>query len=224
MRFLHSDIDYGPQISASAHLFDGPFKTGRTEIADTNFLLPFNPVVTELHRPPSAAFFGFNAYCAERDFPTAKKEPNFAVWCQGYYTRLFNVMEIWKSGLGPQHQGPFYYTNFVKLVLRQSLFMKAKCVDDKLSRHPDCARLFEESAICEVEQLKAGGCKIFICFGGAVYNRMWPVAHATGVKLIKERHFSRYDGEHTKCLVSQVVQSLKSRRRVIRKHLGDALD
>ena len=102
MRFLHSDIDYGPQISASAHLFDGPFKTGRTEIADTNFLLPFNPVVTELHRPPSAAFFGFNAYCAERDFPHREKRAEFRSVVSGLLHKVVQChgnMEIrtWSS-------------------------------------------------------------------------------------------------------------------------------
>ena len=197
MRFLHSDIDYGPQIFASAHLFDVAFETRSTGSTNTDFLLPFNPVVTDLDRPPSVAFFGFNAHCAEEDFPAAKQEPNFAVWCQCYYTKLFNVMKLWRSGLGPQYRGPFYYTNFVKLVLRERLFMAAGQVENRLSRHPDCARLFETLAISEVEQLKAKGCKLFICFGWAVYNQMWPVARATGINLIRERHFSRYTRKHT---------------------------
>ncbi len=167
MRFRASGIDYGPQIYASAYLFDVAFETS----AGTQFLLPFNPVVSDLHRPPSVAFFGLNAYCAEPDFAAAKKEPNFAAWCQeSYNQKLFSVMDQWKSGLGPQHQGPFYFTNFVKLVLKEGLFMTAKAVEDRLSRHPDCARLFEKLAIDEVEQLKASGCDMFICFGWAVYN------------------------------------------------------
>ena len=205
MRFLHSDIDYGPQITASAHLFDFGFETRSTASTNTNFLLPFNPVVTDTRRPPSVAFFGFNAHCAEQDFPAAKKEPNFAEWCQDSYNpKLFNVMRMWRAGLDPQRQGPFYFTNFVKLVLREDLFMNAGIVESRLTRHPDCARLFETLAVCELQQLKAGGCSIFICFGNAVYNRMCPVAHTTGVKLIHERHFSWYSRKHTEYLISQV--------------------
>ena len=84
MRFLHGDIDYGPQILASAHLSDVAFETRSTGSTNTGFLVPFNPVVTDLDRPPSVASFGFKAYCAEEDFPAAKQEPNFAVWCQDH--------------------------------------------------------------------------------------------------------------------------------------------
>ena len=202
MRFLHSDIDYGPQISPSAHLFEIAFETKCTENTETDFLLPFNPVVTDRNAPPSVAFIGLNAYCAEQDFPDAKKEPNFAAWCQDSYNpKLFNVMEIWRSLLGPQQQGPFYYTNFVKLVLREDLFKNAKAVEERLYQYPDCGRLFETLAISEVEQLKANGCNLFICFGWAVYNRMCPVAHTAGVNLMRERHFAWYTREHTKKLI-----------------------
>lgn len=203
MRFVHSNLDYGREISDSAHVFDGPFQTQSTE--DPNFLLPFNPAVTDSHGAPSVAFFGFNAYCAERCYPAAKKEPNFAVWCQERYnTKLFNVMEMWKSGLCSEYQGPFYFTNFIKLVLRESLFMGERHVKKQLSLHCDCVRLFEKLAIGEIEQLKAGGCKIFICFGSAVYDGMCPVAEKTGVKLIHDYHFSRYRRKNTERLISEV--------------------
>ena len=203
MILRHGGIDYRKTISDAAPLFSAAFETGCTCM---DFLLPFNPVVTDLNSPPSIAFFGFNAYCNEDYFPEAKKQRNFAEWCQGSYNRkLFNVMKLWQAGLNSQHQGAIYYTNFVKLVLRESLFTQAESVENRLSQYSDCAQLFEKLAISEVRQLKAKGCNVFICFGWAVYNWMFSVARATGIDLIREYHFSRYSRMNTKTLIRGVV-------------------
>ena len=204
MALQHSGIDYSEEIADSAYLFGDAFET-RYPCMD--FLLPFNPVVTDLEGPLSIAFFGFNAYCHEEYFSEARGQQNFAEWCQNSYNpKLCNVMELWQAGLNLQHRGAVYYTNFVKLVLRESCFKKALTVEKRLRQYPDCARLFTKLAISEVEQLRAGGCDIFICFGRAVYNWMCPVACETGIKLIREHHFSRYSRENTETLIRECVQ------------------
>ncbi len=203
MILQHSGIDYRKTISDAASLFSAAFETG---YPSTDFLLPFNPVVTDLKSPPSIAFFGFNAHCDEPDFPEAKQQRNFAEWCQGSYNqKLFTVMKLWRTGLNSRHQGAIYYTNFVKLVLRKSLFTEALTVEERLRQHLNCAQLFTNLAISEVRQLKANGCNIFICFGWAVYDWMLSVACATGVDLIREYHFSRYSRMNTETLIRRVV-------------------
>ena len=200
MRFVHTGLSYRDKIASSVSILREPFK-----ISNSKFLLPFNPVVTDAHIKPSIAFFGYNAYCNDSDFSQAQDQQNFAEWCQGSYnSKLFSVLSLWKNALElPSERRAIYYTNFIKLVLREKYFTKAKAVDSVLAKYTESQNLFTEMAVTEVEHLKSLGCKTFICFGWAVYWLMQPVASKTGIHLIREYHFSRYSRNNTEKLLNE---------------------
>ena len=200
MRFVHFGIDDKDQIARSATILRGPFKVSNSE-----YLLPFNPVVTEINRQPSIAFFGYNAYCKDSGFSEAQQQQNFAEWCQdNYNTKLFSVLCLWQTALEQQSKRvAIYYTNFIKLVLREGYFARAQNVENVLAKSPESRKVFIEMAVSEVEHLKSVGCQTFICFGWAVYRLMQPVASATGIQLIREYHFSRHSRSYTERLLSE---------------------
>lgn len=202
------DFDYKSEIKGSYDLLRGPFS-----VLSSDFLLPCNPVSTCATQPARIAFFGLNAYCddSSTDFADAQLQRNFIEWCQGSYNpKLFTVMGLWTDGLPSRYMsgGSLYYTNFVKLVLRQSLFKYAVDVERALKASPSCIEYFESLARKELIQLKGGGCETFVCFGTVVFRLMMRVAADTNTQLIHERHFSRYIGNNSDRLIRERAAKL----------------
>lgn len=174
MRLEHAGIDYKHEIDKSCDLLQGPFR-----IDSPKFLLPFNPVTSCSIQPVRIAFFGFNAYCKDGDYAVAQEERNFAEWCQERYNRkLFTVMGLWSERLGFSYKsgGSIYYTNFIKLVLREGQFKKAVDVERALKGSLECEKLFEKIVREELVRLKSEGCKVFVCFGWTVFSHMERIA------------------------------------------------
>ena len=206
MRLEHAGIDYKQEIDKSCDLLQGPFR-----VDSPKFLLPFNPVSSCSTQPVRIAFFGFNAYCKDGDYAVAQEERNFAEWCQGSYNRkLFTVMGLWSERLGFSYKsgGSIYYTNFIKLVLREDKFKKAVDVERVLKGSPACESLFKKIVREELVRLKSQGCKVFVCFGWTVFSYMEGIAAEENIQLIREHHFSRYSCRNTERLISEYVANI----------------
>lgn len=200
MRLEHAGIDYRGEIDQSCNLLQRPFG-----IDSQKFLLPFNPVTSCSTQPVRIAFFGFNAYCKDGDYAVAQMQRNFAEWCQSSYTKLINVMGLWREGLASSYMlgGSIYYTNFIKLVLKEDQFKAAVDAERGLKGSPECEKFFEKIVREELVRLKSEGCKVFVCFGWAVFSRMKRIAAEENIQLIREYHFSRYSCRNTERLISE---------------------
>jgi hypothetical protein len=201
IKFEHAGIENFTEILEAHEQLKSPFK-----ISSRDFLLPFNPVVSSSAQLVRIAFFGLNAYCDDGDFAENQKQRNFAEECQDHYNpKLFNVMNLWREGIcsALKLDGAIYYTNFIKVVLRESCFKKASDVDLALKHYPACTKLFEDMARKELIRLKQDGCVKFVCFGDSVFWRMQQVAKELDIQLVHERHFSRYSIKHTERLIAE---------------------
>ncbi|MCX6135893.1 MAG: hypothetical protein NTV54_00130 [Ignavibacteriales bacterium] len=206
MELVHAGIDYRRQMDESYDLLRQPFG-----LPSRSFLLPFNPATSCTAQPVRIAFFGYNAYCNDTDYSKAQQKENFIVWCQEHYNRkLFRVMSLWQEGLSPKYTsgGSIYYTNFIKLVLRERLFKKAPEVETVLNNNRECAAFFENIADAELRRLKQEGCKVFIIFGLAAYRGMQQIAEKADVRLIHERHFSYYSIKNTERLIKENIDMI----------------
>ncbi|EDN67013.1 hypothetical protein BGP_2331 [Beggiatoa sp. PS] len=152
-----------------------------------DYLLPSNPVITKAGHPVRIAFFGLNAHSKDKDFKEALEQPNFTEWCQEGYRKkgkLFDVLQLWHDGLPKTYftdDSAIYYSNFVKIVLRETYFKKGKDVKNALCNgesvkkalcNSETLKLFKRLAEEEVTELSNNGCRLFICFGNIVYDFM----------------------------------------------------
>lgn len=202
MRLEHAGTDYRRELEVRQELH-APFG-----IDLPKFNLPFNPVTSCSVQPARIAFWGLNAYCRDEDYDVAQKYKNFAEQFQSEYnSKLFSVMRFWQEGLASNYMagGSVYYSNFIKLVLRKTRFKKAVDAEHALRGCPKCLALFEEIALAELISLRDKGCKVFVCFGWAVFALMESIASEAKVRLVREYHFSRYSRRHTECLIQHAL-------------------
>lgn len=200
MQLIHFGIDYRGQI---ASIPDHELR--QLQISESKFLLPANPVVTGIGAPIRVAFFGYNSACNELDFGDAQKERNVTEWCQANYNPKFKiVMGMWLEGLpyGYMGDGAGYYSNIVKLVLRERFYTRAAQVQTALRSLPETTKLFQMLLRQEVEQLIQQGCRVFVCFGSAAYNFAGTAIGSMNAVLVPERHFSWYRPAHTQCQIA----------------------
>lgn len=209
MRLEHAGFDYRHVLEKQPEL-QTPFG-----IDLPKYMLPFNQVTSCATKPARIAFWGLNAYCKDEDYDEAQRQTNFAVWCQGAYRKLCNLMELWQEGLGSNYLagGSIYYSNYIKLVLRENRFKKAVDATKALGDCPKCADLFREIALAELRSLRDTGCVVFVSFGLAVSGLMKPIANEANVNLVCEYHFSRYSRRNTEGLIKELNSNLGRKPR-----------
>jgi hypothetical protein len=216
MGLVHAGEYYKDRVEASRELLSSSFK-----IPSEWPLIPFNPATSVLGKPTRIAFFGLNAYTQDCHYTLAAEQENFIVWIQEEYNRkLFNVMEIWRSGLEQSSSrymcdGSIYFSNFVKLVLRKDQFQEARAVAEALKKSAACKQFFESLALEEFERLKKEGCEVFVCFGNDVFALLEQTAKSSNIELVHERHFSRYGISRSK----QLVQTHSARINLLLSNL-----
>ena len=167
----------------------------RLGINNSKFLLPSNPVVYPDHNNIRIAFLGLNAYANDKDFLNASEYRNFTEWCQENYNGRFKtVMNLYNSNIDQKYfdDGAIYFSNFVKVVLREKYFKTAAQVEKVLANCQNSKKLFESVIKTEIHKLTNIGCKVFICFGDIVYEYISKIFIKPEFILIKSYHFSRY--------------------------------
>jgi len=229
LRFTHYGEDYKSYIVT---LPDKELKALHIDPKDPkeDYLLPSNPVITKAGHPVRIAFFGLNAHSKDKDFKDFKEQPNFTEWCQDKYnSKLFTVLQLWRDGLPKTYftdKSAIYFSNFVKIVLRETYFKeseevkKALCNGESVKKalcNSETLKLFKRLAEEEVTELSNNGCRLFICFGNIVYDFMRDIirsgsengwlqseeleseseSESENVLKIQERHFSRYIEKNT---------------------------
>lgn len=206
VKFYHAGRDYREALVDRAACLRRAFRLG-----DSQPIIPFNPVVTDVRAPVKAAYFGLSAYCRDADVVEALRQRNFAEWCQGSYnTKIFSVLGIWKRAITRDSiPSAIYYTNFVKLVLPESNYFRATDVRTALRRNPDALEALTELAVEEIAWLQDNGCDYFVAFGWDAFNYLSTAAEVSRIQLIRERHFSRYSLAHTESLLREIATRIQ---------------
>jgi len=209
MHLTHYGKDYRQDIASLPDAELQEFK-----ITSDDYLLPFNPAITKVGYPVRIAFFGLNAYSHD-DFEGALQQRNFIESYQDKYnSNLFTVLQLWRDGLPSTYftdDSAIYYSNFVKIVLREDYFKGGEEVKKVLSTCDESLTLFKKLAKQEVTELSNNGCRLFICFGNVVYDFMTDISdsESENVRWIKERHYSRYTRENTEGSIQEAISWLE---------------
>ena len=184
MKYIHYGKDYGElitQIPAS--------ELKRLGITDEKYMFPFNPAVKPNASNIKIAFFGINAYSGHFDEKANYK--NFLVAIQdNEYQNLFKVIEMYRTSINQAYigDGAVYFSNFVKIVLRQDKFMAAETVSRVMRKCPEAMKLHKRAVKSEIDILKKQGCKLFVAFGEHAYHFLKDSSPET--TFIWEYHFS----------------------------------
>ncbi len=208
MRFHHFGKDYSEELQVIPE-----HELRRLRIESQDQILRSPPVVTECGAPIKIAFFGLSAYCADSDYSEALLQPNFTEWCQSSYNpKLVRVMSLWKEGLRDYiNGGALYYSNFSKLVLREGFFKSGKDATKAVRSCGHARIIFKKIAGLELKELRESGCRVVVIFGNDAFSLMEPIlpaTSATNIKIVHEKHFSRYAGSHTRQLIDSVKNSI----------------
>lgn len=130
--------------------------------------VPFNPVRTSPGSPLRIMFVGLNAAADDSDFAEAHQQRNFTEWCQdNYNTKFCRVIDKYRFGLHRDYlgDGSLYFTDFVKVVLRESSFGREHRIVSLLNTNRQLRQVFRRRLQPEVEGAASEGCRIWICFG-----------------------------------------------------------
>ena len=174
-------------------------------ITSIKYMVPFNPVVAPDSSRIRIAFFGINAYSNPEHYDEIGGYRNFLEEIQeSYYTKLFKTIDLYRQGINQEYfdGGSVYFSNFIKIVLREDMFMKASDASKAMNKCPEALNLHKCAAKDEISALKKQGCRLFICLGHDAYNFISSSSPTT--PLIWDYHFSYRRADYTKNEIGKI--------------------